>query len=73
MDDLLEPLFRGIIRFFIYIFVDLIFEIGVKGVGFLIVRTYRKRPDIDPDGFEVALLGLLFWIVVITLFVIVIL
>ena len=70
MEDVFESLVRGIVRFFLYIFFDIVFDVGVKGVGFLIVRTYRKRSDIDPDGFEVALFGLLFWIVFIALVVV---
>ena len=52
---LLEGIFKLIGRFF----AEVIFEILIKGAGYLICRIFSKR--VDPDGILVVLVGITFW------------
>ena len=59
MVEIFEGLFGAIFKFIGRIFVEFIFEILVKGLGYLICRPFNK--NIDPDGLTVAIVGLLVW------------
>ena len=52
----------GILRGAGQIFMELVGEIAIRGMGYLIGRRFKH--DIDADGFTVLLLGLGFWAVV---------
>ncbi len=43
--------------------VELLLEIVVKGPGYLLARSLRRRETdrIDPDGWLAVLLGIVFW------------
>jgi hypothetical protein len=46
--------------------IEVIFEICVKGLGYLICRTFSR--SIDPDGVLVAFVGIFAWAVIVVLF-----
>jgi len=43
---------------------EILFEVALKGPGYLIVRWIRPKSEADPDGFLVVICGLAFWILV---------
>ena len=57
--DLIEVVARFIGR----LFSEVLIEFLCKGMGYLICRKFNE--DIDPDGFIVLIVGLLFWVIVI--------
>ncbi len=64
MEDIVEFLFKGIFRFIRHIILDLIFEFAIKGPGYLIVRLYTKKNEIDVDGWEVVVWGIVCWVAI---------
>ncbi len=52
----------GVLRGAGQIVIEVIGGIAVRGMGYLIGRTFKR--DIDADGFAVLLLGLGFWVIV---------
>ena len=54
--ELLSFLGRILMQFF----VEIVFEILVKGVGFLIVRPFNR--NINPDSALVIVVGIMFWL-----------
>ncbi|MDG6098514.1 hypothetical protein EXU34_13760 [Alteromonas sp. ZYF713] len=63
--DLIEVVARFIGR----LFTEVLIEFLCKGMGYLICRKFNE--DIDPDGFMVLIVGLLFWVIVIVLAVLI--
>ncbi len=63
LGEIVGGLFEIIGRFLAEIFIQLIFELLIKGPGFLILRFVflKKDNDIDPDGILVVFIGLMFW------------
>lgn len=57
--EIAGELLGGIFKLIGRIFGEIIFEILLKGVGYLICRIFYKR--VDPDGIVVALVGFIFW------------
>ena len=57
--DLIEVVARFIGR----LITEVVIEFLCKGMGYLICRKFNE--DIDPDGFIVLVVGLLFWVIVI--------
>ena len=57
--DLIEVVARFIGR----LITEVLIEFLCKGMGYLICRKFNE--DIDPDGFIVLIVGLLFWVIVI--------
>ncbi len=42
--------------------IELMLEIVIKGPGYLLARSWRRGTSpVDPDGWLVILLGILFW------------
>ncbi len=54
-----------ILRLIGYIFIDIVFELVIKMPGYLILRTFKDKNDINTDGFAVVFLGVMFWITLI--------
>lgn len=52
----------GVLRGAGQIVIEVVEEIAVRGMGYLIGRMFKR--DIDADGFAVLLLGLGFWAIV---------
>ena len=57
--DLIEVVARFIGR----LFTKVLIEFLCKGMGYLICRKFNEV--IDPDGFMVLIVGLLFWVIII--------
>ena len=66
VEDLAEGLLRFVGRVIAQICVDIVFELLIKGPGYLLAKLLGRsgKPDPDPDGFLVIAAGLLFWAVV---------
>lgn len=52
----------GVLRFIGYVLLEGVFEVLIKGVGYLICRPFKR--NVDPDGALVVVAGLVFWAVV---------
>ena len=66
LGDLASGLFGFIGRMLGHLVIDLLLEIAIKGPGYLLARSMRRRGSgpVDPDGWLVGLLGIGFWIIV---------
>ena len=56
---------EGIFMIVIEFFSDIIFEVFVKGAGYLILRyvfQIGRRKKLDPDGAGVIITGIVFWL-----------
>ena len=63
VEDLVGGIFKVVGRLIGQIFLEIIFELLIKGPGYLIVRAVSKsNPDLDSS--VVTLSGLLFWCVI---------
>jgi len=63
--EIVGEAFFGLFKFIGRIFSEIIFELLIRGVGYLICRPFSSNVDID--GFWVAVVGLMFWIAMIFL------
>lgn len=61
LDDLVEGIFRGFVRFLASVFVEVIMEILIKGPGYFIVKSCSNKAP-EPDSLSVILVGILFWL-----------
>lgn len=57
---MIEDVVGGVFRFIGSVIADVVFELLIKGPGYLVVKQFSKRSP-NPDGFIVVLVGLLFW------------
>ncbi|QUM88866.1 hypothetical protein HWV03_08685 [Moritella sp. 36] len=60
--EIVGEVFSGVFRFIFRFFVEIIVEILIKGLGYLIYRPFNK--NVDPDGFKVTMVGLIFWVLI---------
>ena len=63
IEDVVEGIFKIVGRFIVQIFLEIVFEILIKGPGYFISRLLTKH-DPNPDGFAVVIAGILFWVVI---------
>ena len=63
IEEVAGGVFKVVVRILGHILLEVIFELIVKGPGYLICKLFTKR-DLDPDGFVVVLTGFLFWLVI---------
>ncbi|MCL2916756.1 hypothetical protein [Shewanella litorisediminis] len=66
LDEVIGSAFKVVARFIVEVFVEIIFEIMIKGPGYLLVKPFSKSAP-DPDGVLVVIVGLVFWAFLITL------
>lgn len=50
----------GIFRVVGRVLFEIVFELLVRGAGYVICRIFS--PAIDPDGWQVAVVGIIFWV-----------
>ena len=62
LGDIAGELLGGIVRIIGQFILEVVFELLIKGPGYLICRVFRK--DIDPDSPIVVLVGFAFWAIV---------
>ncbi|WP_371185562.1 hypothetical protein [Thalassotalea maritima] len=60
--EIVADVFTGILRLLFRIVSEVLLEFLLKGTGYLICRPFSK--NIDPDGYKVVLVGLVFWTLV---------
>lgn len=58
IDTIFEGFLGSILRFIGWVLVDVILEILVKGLGYLICRPFGK---VDPDGLAALVFGVVGW------------
>ena len=63
IEDVLEGIFRVLGRLIGQIFIEIVFEVLLKGPGYFISGLFTKG-DQDPDRFVVVITGFIFWLVV---------
>ncbi len=59
LGEIIGEVAGGVLRFIGRMLLDVVFELLVKGVGYLICRPFKH--NIDPDGALVILVGFVFW------------
>lgn len=59
LDDIGGSLLGGLVRFVIYVSVDIFFEAIIKGTGHFVL--VGLRPNKEPSETACAVVGLLFW------------
>ena len=64
LGDLAEGLFHILGRMILQFFTEIVFEILIKGAGYLILMPFYRLKELDPEGFAVIITGILFWLVV---------
>jgi len=60
--------------FIIEFLTEMVFEVGVKGLGYIILRRLfqvGRNNKLDPDGFLVVMTGLAAWAIIIITFIVV--
>lgn len=62
IEDVIEGFFRVMGRFVGQFFIEVVFEIIIKGPGYFIVKLFIKGEP-NPDGAAVVITGVLFWLV----------
>ena len=61
--DIVGEAFGGILRLVARIFVEIVFEILIRGTGYTLIRPFRKDTDMA-DG-ACAIVGVLAWVVIV--------
>lgn len=61
IEEVVGGIFKVVGRFFVQFFLEVIFELLLKGPGYFFSKQFTKR-DPDPDGFIVVLTGFVFWV-----------
>ncbi len=57
MEDIVEAIFRGLF--------EIVVEVLIRGPGYLILKLFGSRSQVDPDGCLVFIIGCLFWVMVV--------
>ena len=63
LDDLADGLLRVIGRLILHFFLEIVFEILIKGAGYLILKPFYRKKELDADGWAVTSMGIVFWLV----------
>jgi len=63
IEDAVGGVFKVLARFIGRFFIEIIFELLLKGPGYLICKQFTKS-ELDPDGFLVIFTGFVFWVIV---------
>lgn len=64
LDSIVEGFLHGALRIILWIFVEVVFEFFIKGLGYLICRPFKK---VEIDDTLCAIVGTLAWIFIIFL------
>lgn len=62
IEDVIGGVFKALARFVSQLFLEIFFELLLKGPGYFIVKKLTKR-DPSSDGFPVIITGIVFWAV----------
>jgi hypothetical protein len=57
--EIASEVLGGILRFVAQIVLEVVFELLIKGPGYLLYGLFKK--DASPDGALVAMVGMVFW------------
>jgi len=60
--EIAGELLGGLLRLLVYVLVDIVFELLIKGSGYGICRIFTKK--VDPDGVAAIITGIGFWAVI---------
>lgn len=66
LDSIVEGFLGGVLRLVLWVAVELVFEILIKGLGYLICRPFRKT---HIDDSICAVVGLVAWILLVFLLI----
>jgi hypothetical protein len=64
VEEIVSGIFKVFFRIIGQIFMELIFELLLKGSGYFIYKLFSKQEP-DPDGFIVVITGIVFWILIV--------
>ena len=64
IEEIASGLFRIIGKLIGQVFLELIFEIILKGPGYIIVKLFSKNKEKEPSETPVFIVGVLFWVVI---------
>ncbi|MBC6904518.1 hypothetical protein DWB84_03435 [Saccharophagus sp. K07] len=62
LDSIVEGFFGGLWRAVLWVVVEIVFELLIKGLGYTICRPFGK---VDIDNGRCALVGILAWVILI--------
>jgi len=63
IEEVFEGFFKLVARLIGQIFIELIFEILIKGPGYFIIKLFSVAAP-DPDSAKVIFTGILFWVII---------
>lgn len=66
LDSIFEGFFGGVLRVILWVAVEIVFEILIKGLGYIICRPFKKT-DIDDN--LCAVVGIVAWIILVVVLV----
>lgn len=64
LDSIVEGFLGGFLRIVLWVAVEIIFEILIKGLGYIICRPFKK---VDIDDRLCAFVGIVAWIILVLL------
>lgn len=66
LDSIVEGFFAGALRVILWVAVEIVFEILVKGLGCIICRPFKKA---DVDDNLCAFVGIVTWVLIVLLLI----
>ncbi|UTF60903.1 hypothetical protein [Gilvimarinus sp. DA14] len=69
IDEIGSGLIGAIFRFFGWLLLDVVVEVLIKGLGYLLCRPFKK---VDPDGFTALFVGMLAWVIIIVAVIVIV-
>lgn len=64
LDSVVEGFLGGVLRIVLWVAVEIIFEILIKGLGYIICRPFKKT---EIDDSLCALVGIVAWVILVLL------
>lgn len=66
LDSIVEGFFAGALRVILWVAVEIVFEILIKGLGYIICRPFKK---VDIDDSLCAFVGIVAWVIFVALLI----
>lgn len=66
LDSIVEGFFGGVLRVIIWVAVEIVFDILIKGLGYIICRPFKKA---DVDDNLCAFVGIVTWVLIVLLLI----
>ncbi|MCZ0867238.1 hypothetical protein O0V09_18735 [Dasania sp. GY-19] len=63
LDDIAGGIFKGLLRYLLLLFTEVVLEAMLKGPGYFICNLFSKTKP-NPNSFTVIITGFIFWLVI---------